>query len=120
MGDSGAATLAHALEGGVVSANGTVQPSILRRLCLGANPIGDPGCTALAAAMRTSLPLLSILQLGDTDVGDTGAGALAHALDEGGMGDGLQLWLASTRVTPSGRARVMLAASQRASLRVCW
>ena len=119
LGDAGATTLARALRKGAAG-HPTVQRSSLRRLCLGANPIGEVGCIELAAAMQSCLPMLSILQLGDTDVGDAGAEALAHALDVGAMPEGVQLWLASTRVTPSGRARVMLAASPRTRLRVCW
>ena len=63
---------------------------------------------------------LAILQLGDTDISDAGAAALAAALDKGAMPAGVQLWLASTRITVAGRAKIMLAASARATLRVCW
>ena len=39
---------------------------------------------------------------------------------EGAMPQGMQLWLASTHISVEGRARLMLAASPRAALRVCW
>ena len=99
----------------------------LRRLCLGCNPIGDDGCVALARALtgpRLFHPShargLAVLQLGDTDVGDVGAEALAGALEQGAMPDGLQLWLASTRVSQAGREGLMRASAARRGLRVCW
>lgn len=125
IGDAGAATLARALS----ACGDAAAMQTLRTLCLGSNPIADAGCLALATAMVDSPRLLSrggrsrglaILQLGDTDIGDVGAEALSHALDEGAMPEAVQLWLASTRVSPVGRARIMLAASARERLRVCW
>lgn len=145
--DTGTRTLAHALcsTDGAAAADGAKHASgathgttpdgvdrghvcLLRRLCLGSNPIGDEGCVALAAALLHGPRLLTedrrtglgVLQLGDTDVGDRGADAIATALDEGAMPQGMQLWLASTRISVEGRARLMLAASPRAALRVCW
>lgn len=111
---------------------------VMRSLCLGSNPIGDEGCAALARALQTSSRLLlrskldatpvrslKILQLGDTSIGDAGANELARALEAGAMmPHGLQLWLASTRIsghgTDAARGVLMGAASRHPSLRVCW
>ena len=124
-------------------AHGSVA-SPLRRLCFGSNPIGDAGCEAIARALMESDRLLPrrlasedsntsplpgglcILQLGDTAIGDVGAAALAKALAAGGMPQGQQLWLASTRITETGRALIMAARVQtthtapRDQLRICW
>ena len=98
---------------------------VLRRLSLGSKPIGDAGCIAIADALLSPRFFssgcgLAVLQLGDTDIGDAGAAALAYALEEGAMPQGLQLWLACTRVSAEGRGMLMMAATQRPSLRVCW
>lgn len=125
VGDAGAAALAAALL--AEPRGGTAFRGRLRRLCLGCNPIGDDGCVALARALTgprllhpTHARGLAVLQLGDTDVGDVGAEALAGALEQGAMPDGLQLWLASTRVSQAGRAGLMRASAARRGLRVCW
>ena len=106
----------------------------LRRLVLSSNPIGDAGCGALAAALA-SLPQLAVLQLGDTEVGDAGAAALAAALDSDHAPALMQLWLACTLITPTGRltlgmaevrhqARALALTGQprppAVSLRICW
>ena len=134
LGDAAACALADGLAG---------PGCVLRRLSLGSNPIGDEGCAALAYALQTSprllvrrsgcngpaddgdLPVrsLKILQLGDTSVGDAGARALASALEAGAlMPQGVQLWLAATRISEAGRVALMSAASRHWSsqLRVCW
>ena len=115
-----------------IAATAAASAPQLRRLILGSNPIGDSGCAALAAALA-SLPQLAVLQLGDTEVGDAGAASLAAALDAQHAEALLQLWLASTLITPNGRlalgmaevrhqARSATLHGQRfmASLRVCW
>ena len=120
MGDEGVVALAHALSAVADGHDGLRAETTMRRLCLGCNPIGDRGCAALTVALLTPpLSALAILQLGDTDVGDVGAGALADALGKGAMAHGIQLWLASTRITHAGRGRIMMAASER-EMRICW
>ena len=129
IGDEGAITIACALQENELE----LHEGELQRLSLGANPIGDLGCEALASVLLTKRFLRhgdsrdtrqvrgpAILQLGDTDIGDAGAIALAEALDAGAMSAGVQLWLASTRITEVGRRRLMEAASNKPQLRVCW
>jgi hypothetical protein len=127
LGDAAAIVIATALSAardreGAAAAHPPPRDRRLRRLCLGSNPIGDEGCEGLAAFLSApSAERLEVLQLGDTAVGDVGAAAIAHALEEAhAMPHAVQLWLAATRISPTGRARLMEASVQRERLRICW
>ena len=87
----------------------------LTTLDLSSTKVGDPGCTALAFALKRNTHLLE-LHLGNAHIGSSGAVTLAHTLKTNQRLE--RLYLQSNRIGDKGAQALADACQQNATLRL--